>query len=122
MARALEDRRRHRDRLIGLAKEYVERLSGRIPLVAAAVVGSVARGDFNVWSDVDIVVVVEDLPQRAPDRGSLLISEARDGIQPIGFTPEEFERAWRKRNALAREAVQHGVSLQGEGFFRRFGP
>ena len=121
MAEALDHRRRERERLLSLARDYVERLSGHIPLVAVAVVGSVARGDFNVWSDVDVVVVAEGLPAREPDRGSLLVADAPGGVQPVGFTPEEFERAWTKRNRIVREAVDHGVVLEGNAFFRGFG-
>jgi uncharacterized protein len=119
VAEALGQRRRERERLLGLARRYVERLSRRLPLVAAAVVGSVARGDFNVWSDVDVVLVADGLPDRAPDRGSLLVADAPGGVQPVGFTPEEFERAWTKRNALAREEVEDGLVLEGEDFFRK---
>lgn len=120
MAEALADRRRERERALGLARSYVEQLSLRLPLVAAAVVGSVARGDFNVWSDIDIVVVAETLPLRAPDRGAVLVTDAPAGVQPVGFTPEEFERAWTKGNTLVREAAEHGVALTGEAFFGRF--
>jgi hypothetical protein len=119
VARALEARRLERDRLLRLARDYVDRLSDRIPVVAAAVVGSVARGDFNVWSDVDVVVIAEDLPERMPDRGALLMAEMPGGVQPVGFKPDEFEGAWMKRNALAREATEGGVALRGEDFFRR---
>jgi hypothetical protein len=100
----------------------VERLSRRLPRVGVAVVGSVARGDFNVWSDVDVIVVAGGMPDRTPDRGSLLLADALGGVQPVGFTPEEFERAWTKRNALVHESVEHGVALEGEAFFQRFGP
>lgn len=100
MAEALDIRRRERERLLGLARLYVERLSHRIALVAAAVVGSVARGDFNVWSDVDVVVVAERLPERTPERNAALAEDAPPGIEPHGFTPAEFELALRKRNAL----------------------
>jgi hypothetical protein len=53
---------------------------------------------------------------------SLLVADAPGGVQPVGFTPEEFERAWTNRSALVREAVEHGVALEGEAFFQRFGP
>jgi uncharacterized protein len=88
VAEALGQPRRERERLLGLAREYVERLSRRLPLVAAAVVGSVARGDFNVWSDVDVLVVAEGLPERTPDRGSLLVADAPGGVQPVGSPPK----------------------------------
>jgi predicted nucleotidyltransferase len=119
VAEALDDRRRERERLLGVARDYVDRLSGRIRLVAAAVVGSVARGDFNVWSDVDVVVIGEDLPPRSPDRSALLVEDAPAGVEPIGFTPEEFREAVSKGNPHAREATGAGVILAGEDFFQQ---
>lgn len=119
MADALAERARERERLIELARSYVDRLARRRPLVASAVVGSVARGDFNVWSDIDVVVVADGLPERAPDRGALLSENAPGGVQPVGFTPEEFEKALRRRNPLAREAVTTGIVLLGAEFLRR---
>jgi len=113
MAEALAERARERERLIELARTYVARLSRRRPLLAAAVVGSVARGDFNLWSDVDVVVVADDLPERAPERGRLLVEDAPGGVQPVGFTPAELAEAVRRGNPLAREAVTSRVVLLG---------
>ncbi len=118
MTNALTERSHERDRLIELARRYVDSVGRRLPLVAAAVVGSVARGDFNVWSDVDVVLVAEGLPERAPDRGSALGADAPGGVQPVGFTPEEFRQAVRRGNPLAREAVTIGVVLSGADFLR----
>jgi hypothetical protein len=121
MVDALAERSQERDRLIELARRYVDRLSGRVPLVAAAVVGSVARGDFNVWSDVDVVVVAERLPERAPERGRILTEDVPGGVQPVGFTPAEFGAALRRGNPLAAEAVGTGIVLVGHDFFKRAG-
>lgn len=122
MIQAIRERRAERERLLGVAREYVERLAKRLDITAAAVAGSVARGDFNVWSDIDVVVVADDLPPRIPDRGALLIEGAPAGVQPIGFTPEEFERALAKGNVLVRDVLEHGVVLAGEEFFSRKRP
>ncbi len=119
MAEALDERRRERDRLLALAHGYVDRLAERVPVIAAVVAGSVARGDFNVWSDVDVVVVAENLPSRTPDRAALLTADAPAGVQAVGFLPDEFEAAMRKGNRLVREAATRGVVLRGEGFLRR---
>lgn len=112
-AEVIAERARDRERLIGLARTYVEHLAGRHPVLAAVVVGSVARGDFNVWSDVDVVVVAESLPERSPERGRLLALDARGGVQAVGFTREELVAAVRRGNPLAREAVSAGVVLVG---------
>ena len=118
MRDVLAERREERDRLLAEARAYVERLAAELPIVGAAVVGSIARGDFNVWSDVDIVVVGEGLPARAPERAACLVAFAPPRVQPVGFTPEEFRAARRKGNRLAVEATQDGVILAGEEFFR----
>ena len=116
MSEALAERAKERERRIQLGREYVERLSARIPVVAAAVVGSVARGDFNVWSDVDVVVVAEELPSRAPERSAVLAEDAPAGVQAVGFTPAEFREGLRRRNPLVLEAAEGGVVLRGLAF------
>lgn len=117
-SKALQARVEERERLLGLARSYVDGLARRQPLLAAVVVGSVARGDFNVWSDVD-VVVAERLPERAPDRAMFLAEDAPGGVQPIGFTPEELVLALRRGNPLAQEAVTGGVVLRGAEILKR---
>lgn len=119
MVDVLTARRRERERLVGLARAHLHRLSTRLPIVAAAVVGSVARGDFNVWSDVDLVVVCDRLPARIPDRGAALSAGAPPGVQTVGFTREEFHRAVRRGDPLARSAVGEGIVLGGRAFLDR---
>jgi len=119
MTEILAERARERERLLELARGYVRRLAERQPVLAAAVVGSVARGDFNVWSDVDVVVVAESLPARAPERSLLLAADAPGGVQPIGFTPQELAEARRRGNLLAEEVLTSGVVLLGAELLRR---
>ena len=117
MADVVAERRAEQRRLIGLARAYVERLSTRLSVLAAAVVGSVARGDFNVWSDIDVVVVCDDLPHRVLDRMAMLMPEDTRGVQPVGFTRDEFREAWGKGNPLATSVTEDGVILLGDEVF-----
>lgn len=114
MIAAVAERRRKRQRLLARAAQYAEALGGRLKLRAAIVAGSVARGDFNVWSDIDVVVIAEGLPERVPERELALIADAPARVQPVGFTPGEFEAALARRNPLVREAVEAGVVVAGE--------
>jgi len=113
VADPLAERRAERERLIGLAQAYAEELSRRLPLVGAAVAGSVARGDFNVWSDVDVVVVSDALPGDPLERAAVLASPRSGGVEPHGYTTAEFEHALRRRDRLACEALSGGVALHG---------
>lgn len=116
MADPLAERREAKARLTALARKFVERASDRIRIVAAVLVGSVARGDFNVWSDIDVVVIAEALPERFLERQALLLEHAPPGVQPVAFTVAEFRTALAKGNRLAREALEAGVPLAGEQF------
>jgi hypothetical protein len=109
----LERRRAERDRLLSRAREHVDRLAGRIPVLGAAVAGSVARGDFNVWSDVDVVLISDRLPDPGPGRAQALGDGAPSGLELHGYTSAEFERAIARGDRLAHEAVDHGVVLVG---------
>lgn len=111
MNELLARRRSERDEMIALARAYVERLAGRIELTRAFVAGSIARGDFNVWSDIDVVVVAPELPRRAPDRIGLLLDGAPPRLQPIGYTPEEWERELARGNRLVVEAEDLGIEV-----------
>jgi uncharacterized protein len=94
----LAERRRQRDELILRAEHYVDKLHARLNVKAAVVVGSVARGDFNLWSDIDVVLIAEDLPERLLDRLTLLMTNAPRRVQPHAFTVAEFRQALRNKN------------------------
>jgi predicted nucleotidyltransferase len=110
----LAGRRAERERLIALARAYVERLADVVPVGAAAVAGSVARGDFNVWSDIDVVVVSDALPEAGPARAEALALGEAPGVEPHGYTRAELRRALERGDPLVLEAVERGVPLRGE--------
>lgn len=99
--------------MIERAREFVTRIPAKAELVAAVVYGSVARGDFNQWSDIDLLVVARNLPERFLDRNDVLAPAAVAGVQAIAWTPDEFEHALSKRNAIAVDALDHGVVIAG---------
>ncbi len=72
LARREAERRARIDLARSWATELDRRLAGRVRLIAAVVVGSVARGDFNLWSDLDVLVVADGLPAGGRDRLDLV--------------------------------------------------
>lgn len=113
----LKGRSRQRRELLDQAGGYVTELRKRMPVLAAVVVGSVARGDFNLWSDTDLVVVVgKELPDRPYDRLAYAEKGRPVGVQPILWSEADFANALAKRNPLALEAVGEGVVLHGKAW------
>lgn len=51
---------RRRGELIEIAKLFTRCIVEKIPNTTAILYGSVARGDFNVWSDIDLLIVTRD--------------------------------------------------------------
>jgi len=71
--------------------------------------GSFATRDINEGSDVDIVVVA-DFEENFLDRIRVLMDLNRFGIpiEPIGYTPAEFEEMKRKGNPFILEVIGKG--------------
>ena len=104
----LEERRRLREEAIEKAKRWARSLPFRC---SAILIGSYARGDFNLWSDVDIVLVAEF--QGTPIE-RLRSIDYPTGFEVIPLNPEEFRRLLEKRNPIAVEAVERGVVLRDD--------
>lgn len=109
----LERRRVEREQRLALAREHVERVGRRIPVTGAVVAGSIARGDFNLWSDIDVVVVSDALPAPGPARDQALAGEAAPGLELHGYTSAEFIHSLGRGDRLALEAAERGVVLFG---------
>ena len=85
VADVLARRGAERVALIERARAFVDELGEHLDIRAASIGGSVARGDFNVWSDVDVVLVVDELPERLPGPNSRCCGRgARRASSPSG--------------------------------------
>lgn len=114
MEKIIEERRRLRRRAINEAKEFAECVARRLHVVRAVLFGSYARGDFNAWSDIDVLIVVDNpLPIRPPDRLNLVTDclKAHPLVEPLLITKEEWEKLLAKKNPIAIDAVKHGINL-----------
>ncbi|MBI4408301.1 MAG: nucleotidyltransferase domain-containing protein [Gemmatimonadetes bacterium] len=108
----LARRKAERDELLGRARAFAAALPARLGLRAVVVIGSVARGDFNLWSDVDVLVIADRLPERALERLDTL-GERPARVQPIAWTPAEWRAERARGNPMAKEALERGVWLVG---------
>jgi predicted nucleotidyltransferase len=106
-------RRAERHRLLDRAALFAQRLDPGLGVRAVVVFGSVARGDFNVWSDIDVLVVAEHLPAEYRDRLDAIGWPPPSGVEPVVWTPREYRRQRERGNPIAVEAEQTGVWLVG---------
>jgi len=121
MEGVIEYRRRLREEAIRRAQVFAECV-GRVGRVTVIVFGSYARGDFNVWSDIDVLVVTDTPLPPNPLRRLDMIEDcllATSGIEPVILTVEEFKSRLRKRDPAVIEAVGKGVTVVDELDLRR---
>jgi hypothetical protein len=109
--RVIQDRRDQQDALVRRARDWAGQVRNRLPdLVSVTVFGSVARGDFNLWSDIDVLVVADGLPDEYLERAEL-VSPVPPGIQAVIWTPAELESETARKNPIAMEVAATGIPL-----------
>ena len=83
-----------------------------VPVEAAYVFGSVARGDASEDSDLDVAVVSSHFrSMRRIDAITLLLSKTIGlgiDLQPIPMTPEDLAS---EEDIVARAVAEHGIQL-----------
>jgi len=98
-------------------RDYLGRLGERVPIEAAVVFGSRARGEGFRDSDVDLAVVSGAFEGMSRFDRIYLLQEGWQGpvaLEPLGFTPEEFLAC---DHLLLWEVLHVGVALQDRGVF-----
>ncbi len=101
LLRRLERRRR----LVSSLCRWLESLRERLGRVSLVLFGSYARGDFNAWSDVDLILVWEGFEGRPmAERWRLvrgLVEELGEPVDLVLWSPGEARKllgkpSWRR--------------------------
>jgi hypothetical protein len=100
---------RSRDAVLRQLKELAAVLKHDFNVDAVYVFGSFARAEEHEGSDIDLLVV-GDLPGRAPDRVGHVLSRTDLPVEPIILRPASFQR-WHETehpfySRIIREAVR----------------
>ena len=109
MSDILEKRRRQREEWLTVARTYAEALRQKLGPLTAVVYGSVARGDFHLGSDVDLLIISEGLPDNPLVRMELLYAEVEPPLEPKGYIPAEFHALLARNQPAIREAWERGI-------------
>jgi len=120
VAREREELRR---RVIEELRPLADSLAELWGAATVVLVGSYARGDFGAWSDIDLLVVVEEgdpNPLRRYDRALPALVRAGLPVELVILTKPEFVRGLKRGNPIVVEAVRAGVVLRDDlRLFRR---
>ncbi|HEY9205003.1 MAG TPA: nucleotidyltransferase domain-containing protein [Candidatus Methanoperedens sp.] len=103
--------------IINVLTEYSKAVSSKLGKFTGVLYGSMARGDYNVWSDIDFLVISDRLPEHPLKRLEFLYSLTDTPIEVKGYTRVEFLKMIEKRNPLALDALMEGKIIVDDGFW-----
>ena len=98
-----------------IIRRIVERVVKKFDPIAVWLFGSVARGDCNEHSDVDLMVIMPDGTDCLTTAAYILM-ELRGSLLPKDVhvnTPSLFARAADKVGSVQHSVSKHGVMLYG---------
>ena len=87
----LRARKEEQNALINEARAYAARLRPDFPLARIFLYGSVPKGDFNLHSDLDLLVVAA-LPKHPLVRAEVLYRYVQGREEPKGLLRSEFDK------------------------------
>jgi len=114
MQEVLERRKKQQAEQIEIAKRFVQDLRAEIGPLTAWVYGSVAKGTFKTWSDIDVFVVAENLPEHPLQRLEVLYRFASGGVEPKAWTLSEFLSRLERGDKQLLAMLNHRVLLIDE--------
>lgn len=110
MVRSMKD-------VLEVLAEYSKAVSFKLGGFTGILFGSMARGDYNVWSDIDFLLISDKLPEKPLERLELLYSLTDLPIEVKGYTRNEFLKMIEQRNPLALDALVEGKVIVDDGFW-----
>lgn len=97
--------------------EYSKVVSSKLGKFTGVLYGSMARGDNNLWSDIDFLVISDKLPQNPLKRLEFLYSLTETPIEVKGYTKKEFLKMIENRNPIALDSIIEGIIIVDDGFW-----
>ena len=83
--------------------------------------GSRARGDFQSYSDIDLIII-GDFDQKFIDRGDFIREkyEGKEALDVFCYTAEEFNEMFFKGVVSVLDSIDEGISLFGKDYFEEY--
>ena len=104
----VEKRIEERNKIIQEAKAYSKTLPFKCSVL---LIGSYARGDFNLWSDIDLLII-GNFNGNPLER--LKNIDFPSGYEIIMLTPEEINKMKMKSDKFITDALKDGVILRDD--------
>lgn len=99
-------------KIIKIVENYAKRISKekKIPIEKIIMYGSQVKGNTHKWSDIDVCFISPKFKDPIEAMQFLWIQRQKEeiiaGLEPIGFTPKDFEEGGSLINEIKRTGVE----------------
>ncbi len=101
------------DKVLEKLREYAKKCVEK-GAYAVILIGSLARGDYTAFSDADIIIICDNVPQRFIDRLTEFIDPSLPiDIEPRVYTREEILKMAKEKARIVKEILSYGKLLAG---------
>ena len=104
----IENRKRQREQVIGHVSDFINGLNFKC---TALLIGSYARGDFNLWSDIDLLIIANF---NGNPLQRLKNIDFPAGYETILLTPNEINKLKDKNTKFITDAFKDGIILRDD--------
>ena len=95
-------------------REYAERAVAK-GARTVILIGSLARGDYTAYSDADVVIVSDNVPERPIDRLAEFIDPTLPiDLEPRVYTTREIIKMAEEGRRVVKEIISYGKILAGD--------
>jgi predicted nucleotidyltransferase len=99
-------------------QHYLKRISTQVKVHQAILFGSYAQDNYSPGSDIDIVIIADNLPSDPGKRFAMLKDTILGlDLQPFAYTSEEWDKMVKTHASFASEILKHGkvlVPIEGD--------
>lgn len=99
-----------REEILARVKELADRLRRELGATRVVLFGSFAHGRIHEGSDIDLVIAAP-LPGKLPERIRRVLDMTDLPVEPLVYTPDEFERRRADPTSMVSEALRTGIDL-----------
>ena len=106
------------EEIVRKLKEFLIRATDKLQPKLIILYGNFVRGDWHRGSDLDLLVISDNVPPSFKDRWDLLYTIVMDfPTEPHVYTVKEFEEMLSHGRMTALDALTEGITLYADSKF-----
>lgn len=99
-----------REEILEQLNRFVRRLKDEFDITKVYLYGSFAKDEIHEGSDIDLLIVA-DIPGRMFERIGKILELTDLPVEPLVYTPQEFERMKASKNSFIMRVLKSSKEL-----------